>query len=194
MPLRTPHSIVPLFPVFQCFYHAHMRSLIEQSLPGDRVVPTRIQIHCWFIVLSNIQRDFGIVVLARSLLRALQEGCADTLPPPIAEHRQSIDIPFVVLRLLFKPRSNGGVEPRFIAPPKTQHQPDHRCARLSHQDVLVAKPIALLAEEVLFEQGNYRRVRRYLAGWHPQLGVLHQGWSGQETIVELDVIAPARVR
>ena len=52
----------------------------------------------------------------------------------------------------------------------------------------------ILAEEVLFEQGNYRRVRRYLAGWHPQLGVLHQGWSGRETIVEVDVIAPARVR
>ena len=50
----------------------------------------------------------------------------------------------------------------------------------------------VLGEEVLFQQGCYRRVRRYVAGWHPLLGVLHDGWTGHETIIELDVIAPVR--
>jgi hypothetical protein len=51
-----------------------------------------------------------------------------------------------------------------------------------------------LAEEVLYEKGSYRLVRQYLAGWYPLLGVLHEGWSGKETIVERDIIAPVSER
>jgi hypothetical protein len=50
----------------------------------------------------------------------------------------------------------------------------------------------VLGEEVLHEQGSFRRLRQYIAGWHPHLGALHFGWSGQETIVERDVILAAR--
>lgn len=46
----------------------------------------------------------------------------------------------------------------------------------------------VLDEQVLYQQGVYRRVRQYLRGWHPELGVLHMGWQGQETIVEKDMI------
>ncbi len=46
----------------------------------------------------------------------------------------------------------------------------------------------VLDEQVLYQQGAYKRVRQYLRGWYPKLGVLHMGWQGQETIVERDVI------
>ena len=54
----------------------------------------------------------------------------------------------------------------------------------------------ILDEQVLHEQGSFRRVRRYLRGWHPELGgILHMGWQGKETIIKCDVIkAVGRVR
>jgi hypothetical protein len=52
--------------------------------------------------------------------------------------------------------------------------------------------LRVLGEEILHEQGSFRRLRQYVAGWHPHLGTLHFGWSGRETIIERDVILPAR--
>src|SRR5947209_15158155 len=124
-PLRTLRSVISLFPVFQCFYHAYIGTLIEEGLLGDNIVQMRIQIQCLFVPLSNIQSNFRIVVLARLPLRTLQQAGADPLAAPIAEHGECIDIPFIVLSLPFEPASNGRVEPCLISTPKAQHQPDH---------------------------------------------------------------------
>jgi hypothetical protein len=40
-----------------------MRTLIEEGLLGDNIVQMRIQIQCLFVPLSDMQSDFGIVVL-----------------------------------------------------------------------------------------------------------------------------------
>src|SRR6266704_4393911 len=97
MPLRPLRSVVSLLPVFQCFYHAYIGTLIEKGLLGDNIVQMRIQIQCLFVPLSDMQSDFGIVVLARLPLRTLQQARADPLAAPIAEHSEGIDIPFIVL-------------------------------------------------------------------------------------------------
>lgn len=57
-----------------------------------------------------------------------------------------------------------------------------------------------LGEEILSQQGSFRRVRRYYPGWfHPEglISGVHywwskNGWQGQETIVEQDAIGPIR--
>src|SRR5438067_221881 len=102
-PLRTLRPVVSLFPVFQCFDHADIGTLIEDGLLGDNIVQMRVQIQCLFVPLSDMQSDFGIVVLARLSLRTLQQPRADPFVAPIAEHRERIDIPFIVLRLPFEP-------------------------------------------------------------------------------------------
>jgi hypothetical protein len=71
-PLCTLRSVVSLFPVCQCFDHADIGTLIEEGLPGDNIVQIGIQIQCLFVPGSDMQRDFGIVVLACLLLRTLQ--------------------------------------------------------------------------------------------------------------------------
>jgi len=119
--LCTLRSVVRLFTVFQCFYHTYIGKPIEKGLSDDNIVQMRIQIQCLLILLRDMQRDFGIVVLARLLLRTLQQARADALAAPIAEHSERIDIPFIVLCLPFEPASNGGVEPCFISTPKAQN-------------------------------------------------------------------------
>ena len=51
----------------------------------------------------------------------------------------------------------------------------------------------ILGEETLYQQGCFRTVRRYLRDWHPELGILSNGWQGPETIVVQDVIRPIGV-
>src|SRR6266700_8041682 len=114
-PLRPLRSVVSLFPVFHCFDHAYMGTLIEEGLLGDNIVQMRIQIQCLFVPGSDMQSDFGIVVLACLPLRSLQQARANPLEAPIAEHSERIDIPFIVLRLPFEPASNGGVEPCLLS-------------------------------------------------------------------------------
>jgi len=53
----------------------------------------------------------------------------------------------------------------------------------------VAEP-TLLNERVIYEQGSYSRVEQYLQGHHPKLGILTHGWSGEETIRQIDRIKP----
>src|ERR1700730_5903898 len=83
MPLRTLRSVVSLFPVFQCFYHAYIGTVIEEGLLGDNIVQMRIEIQCLFVPLSDMQSNFRIVVLARLLLRSLQQLRANPLVAPI---------------------------------------------------------------------------------------------------------------
>src|SRR6266513_2881120 len=78
-PLRTLRSVVSLFPVFQCFYHAYIGMVIEDGLLGDNIVQMRIQIQCLFVPLSDMQSNFRIVVLARLPLRSLHQARADPL-------------------------------------------------------------------------------------------------------------------
>ncbi|MBI2086447.1 hypothetical protein HYT74_03845 [Candidatus Daviesbacteria bacterium] len=56
-----------------------------------------------------------------------------------------------------------------------------------------ATPPKILGEVIIDQQGGFSRVRRYLKGWHPDLGRLSYGWQGEETIVELGKIQPIRV-
>lgn len=46
----------------------------------------------------------------------------------------------------------------------------------------------ILHEEVLYQQGCFKRVRRWIRGKHPKLGKLTLGWTGWETIVETTVV------
>jgi hypothetical protein len=48
----------------------------------------------------------------------------------------------------------------------------------------------ILSEQVIRQQGTFRLVRRYLRGWHPKIGILHFGYTGQETIEEVWAITP----
>lgn len=50
--------------------------------------------------------------------------------------------------------------------------------------------VEILDEEILYEQGSFRRVKRYLKGSHPELGKLVRGLTGWETLVEVDVVVP----
>ncbi|HEX8035919.1 MAG TPA: hypothetical protein VF510_18835 [Ktedonobacterales bacterium] len=148
-PVEDEALMIDLAPLLQWFDHAYIRALIEEGLLGDDIVQTHIQIQRRFVILRDMQRDFGIVVLARLLLRGLQQARADPLMTPIIEHCERIDIPFIVRRLPFEPVSNGGVEPCLVSTAKAQNQPDHLCVVDSDLGVLIAKAIALLAEVVL---------------------------------------------
>lgn len=50
--------------------------------------------------------------------------------------------------------------------------------------------VEILDEVVLYQSstGTFRRVRRWLRGWHKDKGQLCWGWTGQETVQECDVI------
>ncbi len=52
----------------------------------------------------------------------------------------------------------------------------------------------ILGEQLLYKQGSYRRVRRWVRGKYPELGLLippHCGLSGNwETIVDVDLVSP----
>jgi hypothetical protein len=49
--------------------------------------------------------------------------------------------------------------------------------------------IAVLHEQILYQKGAYKRVRRWLKGAHPDRGRIMFGYSGLETVEERDVIA-----
>jgi hypothetical protein len=50
--------------------------------------------------------------------------------------------------------------------------------------------VELLGEEVLYRKGSYHRMRRWYRGVHPELGVIVRGYTGWETLHEIDVIKP----
>jgi hypothetical protein len=51
--------------------------------------------------------------------------------------------------------------------------------------------IEILDERILAQHGCFVRVKRWLRGAHPHLGVINpKGWTGVETVVEQDVIRP----
>ena len=54
-------------------------------------------------------------------------------------------------------------------------------------------PIVILGEKILWERGPVKLVRRYIQGWHPQLGTLHFGLRGRETVMESTVIRCSQI-
>ena len=112
--------------VTQRCVHLHLAHLLLfRSHPSALFGQRGDMLQCLCVPLSDMQSNFGIVMLACLLLRTLQQARADPFAAPIAEHSERIDIPFIVLRLPFEPASNGGVEPCLISTPKAQNQPDH---------------------------------------------------------------------
>ncbi len=53
--------------------------------------------------------------------------------------------------------------------------------------------IEVLDEHLLHQSGSFKRVRRWLRGHHPKLGLLSFGYTGPETIQEVDVIIAMQV-
>jgi hypothetical protein len=50
--------------------------------------------------------------------------------------------------------------------------------------------LELLDEKIIYQNGCYRRVKRWFKGSHPEIGIIIKGFTGLETIVEQDVIIP----
>lgn len=48
----------------------------------------------------------------------------------------------------------------------------------------------ILDEQIVHQNGPYKRVRRWIRGIYPELGTIHKGLTGWETVVEKDVIVP----
>lgn len=52
--------------------------------------------------------------------------------------------------------------------------------------------IEILDEQIVYQNGPYMRVKRWLRGVHPKLGTITYGLTGWETLVEKDIIKPNR--
>ena len=50
----------------------------------------------------------------------------------------------------------------------------------------------ILSEQTLYEQGSFKRVKRYVSGWHPKEGKLLHGFSGKETVEEKTIVKPLK--
>lgn len=48
----------------------------------------------------------------------------------------------------------------------------------------------LLDEKLIFQNGSHKRVLRWFKGAYPEFGVIINGLTGVETVVEVDVIVP----
>lgn len=48
----------------------------------------------------------------------------------------------------------------------------------------------ILNTEIIYQSGSFMRVRRWLKGAWPTRGTLTRGWTGMETIEEVDFIRP----
>lgn len=66
-----------------------------------------------------------------------------------------------------------------------------RVFEINQHPAIPAKYPGILDEQILYQKGSFKRVRQYLRGWHPELGKLHMGWQGRETVVEKEAVAPA---
>jgi len=50
----------------------------------------------------------------------------------------------------------------------------------------------IVGEQILYSNGPFRRVRRWVKGKYPNLGRIIYGFTGWETEIEMDVIKPVR--
>ena len=51
--------------------------------------------------------------------------------------------------------------------------------------------IEVLDEQIVYQNGPFVRVKRWLRGVHPKLGTITYGFTGWETLVEKDIIKPS---
>jgi hypothetical protein len=51
----------------------------------------------------------------------------------------------------------------------------------------------ILDEKIVSRKGPLQRIKRWWKGIHPDRGIVHQGWTGLETVEETDRIVPERV-
>lgn len=54
----------------------------------------------------------------------------------------------------------------------------------------MSENIEILDEEVLYLTGSFLRKRRWLRGKYPELGQIINGYTGVETVVEVEVVKP----
>jgi hypothetical protein len=62
---------------------------------------------------------------------------------------------------------------------------------LSYEARFTVDGIEILDEKIVYQNGPFCRVQRWLRGVHPHLGILIRGYTGWETFVETDVIRPS---
>ena len=64
-------------------------------------------------------------------------------------------------------------------------------SRIVNKDVIIGNiEVEVLDEKILFIKGSYKRVRRWIRGIHPNIGVIIKGLTGWETLIEQDVFIP----
>lgn len=52
--------------------------------------------------------------------------------------------------------------------------------------------VEILDEWILHKSNSYERVRRWLKGIHPERGIITYGYTGWETVEEVDRIRPMK--
>ena len=52
------------------------------------------------------------------------------------------------------------------------------------------KEIEILDEQIIYQQGSFRKIRRWLRGIQPHLGIIINGLTGLETLQETNIIKP----
>lgn len=56
------------------------------------------------------------------------------------------------------------------------------------------KEYRIVSEVILEQQGSFKRVKQWLEGHHPEMGVLTSGWQGEpQTVRTIDRISPIAV-
>ena len=48
----------------------------------------------------------------------------------------------------------------------------------------------LLDKKVIGQRGRFQRIRRWWRGIHPDKGIITKGWTGLETVEEMDRLVP----
>ncbi len=56
--------------------------------------------------------------------------------------------------------------------------------------VIGTNELEILDEQVLYSKGCFKMVRRWFKGRHPGLGIIIEGLTGWETVVDQEVIVP----
>lgn len=54
------------------------------------------------------------------------------------------------------------------------------------------KNIEILDEEIIYENKSFRKLKRWIKGIHPELGIIVRGYTGFETLIEKEVIIPMK--
>lgn len=48
----------------------------------------------------------------------------------------------------------------------------------------------IVGKQIIYQNNSFLRIKRWIKGKHPQLGVITLGLTGWETIQEIDIIKP----